>query len=92
MAELFATDGKLAEAVSILDKGSEADPRNASIYYRKAIYLLKQGMAEEAHSIIENALNIDFGKHKELFEYMPQLKDDTNVINLIEVFRVEKKK
>ncbi len=48
-------------------------------------------MAEEAHSIIENALNIDFGKHKELFEYMPQLKDDTSVINLIEVFRVEKK-
>ena len=74
----------------MLDKGIEADPRNASTQYRKAIYLLRQGRSKEAYSLIENALSIDFTKHTEIFEYMPQLKEDSNLIQLIEVYRVEK--
>jgi tetratricopeptide (TPR) repeat protein len=91
-AELFAKEKMFDDAISILDKGIESDPRNASNFYRRSIYLLKKGKTKEAHLVIENALVIDYLKHSELFEYMPQLRNDSGIINLIELFRTKKEK
>ncbi|HSG68672.1 MAG TPA: hypothetical protein VK994_08195, partial [Bacteroidales bacterium] len=60
--------------------------------YRKALYLIKEGHTKEAYSVLEGALVMDFNKHSEIFEYMPQLRNDNNIVNLIDIFRSKKEK
>ena len=88
-ADIFIQENKIDEAISILDKGIDSNPRNASNIYRRALYLLKKGYTKEAYSTIEGALILDYSNHTELFEYMPQLKNDLKVTSMIDSFRVE---
>jgi len=50
-------------------------------------YLLEIGQKQEAMNFLQNALLLDYEKHKDLFEYLPQLKDNTSVVDLIESYR-----
>jgi hypothetical protein len=50
-------------------------------------YLLELGKKQEALGFLQNALVLDYEKHNELFEYLPQLKENTSILDLIESYR-----
>jgi hypothetical protein len=36
---------------------------------------------------LQNALKLNYEKHSELFEYLPQLKENTSITDLIESYK-----
>ena len=46
-------------------------------------YLFALGMHDDALSYLETALKSDPEKHYILFEYLPQLQDNSAIINVI---------
>ena len=71
------------ECIETIDAAIENIPDAAELYYKKAAFYLSAGMNNEAELILELALGLDFSKHKKLFEYLPQSKNNIFVAELI---------
>lgn len=71
------------ESIETIDTAIENIPDAAELYYKKAAFFLSVGMNSEAEIILEYALGLDFSKHKKLFEYLPQSKNNIFVAELI---------
>ncbi|MFO8053712.1 MAG: tetratricopeptide repeat protein [Bacteroidales bacterium] len=85
----------LAEAVSLRDEDINAGietlleairlfPANASLYYRLSFYLYTNEQIKEALRYLNDALHIDFNKHREFLEMDDSLLEHPEIITLIE--------
>ena len=48
---------------------------------------MSTGEKQEAFSFLQTALNLDYDKHNKLFEFLPQLKSNSAVLELIESYK-----
>jgi len=83
---LFENDQK-QNALEVLAEGIKYHPTNAELQYRMGACLMSLGNKQESISYLQHALQLDYDKHSELFEYSPQLKQNSAVLDLIESFK-----
>lgn len=86
-ANLLDSQGEKTKALEILAEGVKHHPDNAEILYRISACLFSVGQKQEALTFLHNALGLDYEKHSDLFEYLPQLKENTTVLDLIESYK-----
>jgi tetratricopeptide (TPR) repeat protein len=79
--------GNYDEATDIILNAIELQPDEAELYYRACAYLLSAGKYREAYNYLENALILDFEKHKLLFEFFPELESQRALARLIDQYR-----
>jgi tetratricopeptide (TPR) repeat protein len=84
LSELYDEQGDPEMANDTLEEGIRHQPSTASLYYRKAAYLLKLGREKQAISYLTVALETDLTKYRELLEYFPEAKQNNRVIITIE--------
>ena len=74
-------------AIEILQKGIERHPENISLKYRYVNYLIFNLEEKEAYEILEEALINDFSKHTEFLDYDSDLKNNPQIMNLIDLYK-----
>ncbi|MNL08957.1 hypothetical protein D3C87_1297020 [compost metagenome] len=75
--------GKLLEASETIADAIKNNPDAAELYYRMVAYLFALGNKSEALLYLETALVTDPEKHYILFEYLPQLQDNSSIVDVI---------
>jgi tetratricopeptide (TPR) repeat protein len=83
---LFEQENKNG-SLEILAEGIKYHPQNAELHYRIAACLMSIGQKQEALSFLQKALTLNYEKHNELFDYIPQLKSNISITNLIESYK-----
>ena len=73
--------------MEILAEGIKYHPHNAELQYRIAACLMSIGQKQEALSFLRNALKLNYDIHNELFDYIPQLKENPSITDLIESYK-----
>ena len=86
MIPIYTKIDNYESAIMVLKKGIDKQAKNADLHYRLGIYYLKSGSTKEAYKSFEYALELDYKKHTHLFDYWPQLKNDSNILGLIDTF------
>ena len=71
------------EAIEVLKKGVKLNTKNAELSYRLSAYLFQNGNENQALTIFEEALSIDYDLHKEFFQYFPSIKNNKNLLHLL---------
>lgn len=71
------------EAIELLKKAIKLDPKNAEIVYRLSAYLFKSGSDELALQFFKEALVLNYEKHEEFFQYLPHIKTNEIILNLL---------
>ena len=56
-------------------------------YINLSAYLFKSGNENQALSIFEKALSIDYDLHVEFFQIFPNFKDNKNLLNLLTEYK-----
>ncbi|KUG06406.1 tetratricopeptide repeat protein [Solirubrum puertoriconensis] len=79
--------GNYDAAIDLMKAASELLPTEADLMYRLCAYLLAAGRYRQAYDVLENALLLDFDKHKLLFEFFPELEQQRALTRLIEQYR-----
>jgi tetratricopeptide (TPR) repeat protein len=74
-------------ALEILDEAELNISRNADLLYSRAICLFEMGRRYEALHFLQEALSEDFALHAVLFEELPHLEGDKDVLDLIRFYR-----
>jgi tetratricopeptide (TPR) repeat protein len=74
-------------SLEILAEGIKHHPQYAPLQYRIAACLMSIGQKQEALGFLQNALALDYEKHNELFDYSPDLKENTSITDLIEAYK-----
>ena len=74
-------------AVESLMEGIKYHPDNAEINYLMSAYLYSMGKKQEAITYLHRALDLDFDKHSTIYEFLPQLKDNLGLAEIIEAYR-----
>ena len=82
-SHLLHKNKSTSEAIEILKKGVKLNPKNAELSYRLSAYLFQSGCENQALSIFEKALSIDYDLHEEFFQYFPSIKDNKNLLHLL---------
>ncbi len=80
--------GKLDDALKVLDEAEEYTFSADLLYCRGAIYIM-QGEKQEGLEILEEALVEDFDQNAILFEIQPELHLDRELSSMIEYFSEE---
>ena len=90
----FAKQKDYEQAIKIAKQGIHQDdkdyPRpkgeadNADLYYRLTAYMINYRKSKQAYNCLEIALMLNYDKYSKLFEYQPNLKNNTHIIELIE--------
>ena len=83
---LFEQENKNG-SLEVLAEGIKHHPQNAELHYRISACLMSIGQKQEALSFLQSALKLNYEKHNELFEYLPQLKENTSITDLIESYK-----
>ena len=83
---ILSEQGDYEKALEIIEIGIDALPEEASLYYRAVVYLIKASKYKEGFLYLENALTLDFEKHKELFEFFPELETQKALMKIIDQF------
>ena len=84
---IFALESDFEKAIAILEKGIKSNPEEATLWYRLAGYLYRSGRIEESYFNMEQAFKLDFEKHDELLEYLPELIDEPRFIEIVEIYK-----
>jgi len=79
--------GEKEKAIEILADGIKHHPDNAELFYRMAACLLWVGKKQEALTYLQSALQLDYKKHKEIFKFLPELRKNRTVIDMIKSYR-----
>ncbi|TGE27743.1 tetratricopeptide repeat protein [Hymenobacter metallicola] len=79
--------GDFNGAIDLMRNAVEIQPGEAELHYRLCAYLLAAGRYREAYQYLENALVLDFDKHRLLFEYFPELESQRALARLIDQYR-----
>jgi Tfp pilus assembly protein PilF len=75
------------KAIEVIEKALDKNKDEASLWYRLAAYLYKSGKVQQSYYYIETALKIDFEKHHELIEFMPELNLESRFIELLGIYK-----
>ena len=68
-------------------EGIKIHPQSAELQYRMSACLMIIGQKQEALSFLHTALKLDYDLHNEIFDYVPELKDNTAITDLIESYK-----
>jgi len=79
--------GEKERSIEILAEGIKYHPDNAELYYRMAACLLWIGKKQEALTHLQSALQLDYKKHKEIFKFLPELRKNRTITDMIKSFR-----
>ncbi|PKP54250.1 MAG: hypothetical protein CVT92_00410 [Bacteroidetes bacterium HGW-Bacteroidetes-1] len=82
-ANMYIIGGETEKAVQVLKTGLIHQPDNTEIMYRLVATLLINNNYNQAVYYLENALELNFDGHLELFEYVPSLRHNTKLLDLI---------
>ena len=85
-SNLLLKEESIDEAVDSLYQALEFNPESAKLYYRLSAYSLLMGDETKGLSFFEKALKINFELHSELFQFMPKIKENKNLLNLLTNF------
>jgi tetratricopeptide (TPR) repeat protein len=61
--------------------------QSPDLKYRMVAYLLFEGQKSEALTQLESALQSNYEAHEKLFDYLPDLKNNNQVSELLEIYR-----
>jgi tetratricopeptide (TPR) repeat protein len=75
------------EAVETLHNALKLNPNNAELNYRLSAYLIDSGDETNGLKFFKTALEIDFDQHKDVFQYMPSVKNNENLLYLLHNFK-----
>jgi tetratricopeptide (TPR) repeat protein len=84
---MYADEELYGEAIDIIIQGIEKQPQNSELYFRLAGYLLKKGRTKEGLQYFENALQLSYDGYLMLFEFFPELEQNIDLLNLIEIYK-----
>ena len=76
----------LEKAIDVIEEALEYNKEDASLWYRLAGYLYKTGKVQQAYYYIENAMKLNFDKHAELLDFMPELTMESRFIELLGIY------
>jgi tetratricopeptide (TPR) repeat protein len=79
--------GNYEGAIDLLLNALELQPDEAELQYRLCAYSLAAGKYKQAYNYLENALILDFDKHKLLFDFFPELESQRALARLIDQYR-----
>ncbi len=82
-AYMYIVAGEKEKAIQVLKTGLIHQPENPVILYRLVAALILNEKPEQAYFYLESALEIDFEGHKELLDFMPTLKTNHKIAELI---------
>ena len=82
-ADMIAEQKRPFEAIEMMNAALMYHPDNAEILYRLVCYLYMGGFIQESYQQLDIALDKDFSQHEILFELMPELEKDNQVMNRI---------
>ncbi|MHC1707660.1 MAG: tetratricopeptide repeat protein [Bacteroidales bacterium] len=91
LAWMYSQYDKLPEAIKVLNTAMVQLPENAIFPYHLAACLWMNGQVREAYVFLEEALTRNFSKHIYLFDFFPELKQNNDLIAIIEQYRPEEK-
>ena len=80
-------EGNFTKAIQTLEEAIKSNSEEATLWYRLAGYMYRAGKIEDSFFHIEQAFKLDFEKHNELLEYLPELIDEPRFIELIEIYK-----
>ena len=75
------------EAIEILYQGIKYHPKSADIFYRLSAYLFNEGEEAKALNFFQSALKLNYDKHSDIFTYIPHVKDNPNLLNLLNTYK-----
>lgn len=71
------------EAIKLLKKAININPQKAELSYRISAYLFKSGNDELGLKFFKEALIINYEKHEDFFRYLPSVKSNIILLNLL---------
>ncbi|MFH1004343.1 MAG: tetratricopeptide repeat protein [Bacteroidota bacterium] len=86
-SDLLFELGDKEKVIEILAEGIKHHPNSVEIYYRMAACLLWTGKKQEALIYLQHALQHDFKKHKEIFKFIPGLRKNRELLDLIKTYQ-----
>ncbi|MCP4551651.1 MAG: hypothetical protein GY834_06335, partial [Bacteroidetes bacterium] len=89
-SHIYTLEQDMTQAINIIQQGIKLQEKNANLLFRLASYLIKNGQIIEGYLSFEMGLQLDFQKHKLVFDYHPHLLTDPNLIQIIEDFKEKK--
>jgi len=85
--KLMHEAGYFKESLEVIQEGIKHFPDVAVLYYRLGILLLESGNKQDAMSVFENALRLDYNEHQTIFEYAPSLELNNELLQLINQYK-----
>ncbi|MEO8148667.1 MAG: tetratricopeptide repeat protein [Bacteroidia bacterium] len=79
-------NNQVDDALDIINEGIRTLPEQAELYYYYFCFLYAAGKLEEAYLELASALVKDYNLHPVIFEVIPDLKENDNVIELIKSY------
>jgi tetratricopeptide (TPR) repeat protein len=86
-SKLLHEAGYLNDSIATLAEGIKHFPTAADLQYRMGVMLLEKNSRKESMEFIAKALELDYNKHEQLFEYAPVLEKDAEIISLISHYK-----
>lgn len=86
-AACLMDSGYREDAIHSLTEGIKYFPDVADLHYRMSAVLVECGKRQEALTYLQNALVLDYEKHRDLFEYAPELKSDRTFLEVINTYK-----
>ncbi|HRS54031.1 MAG TPA: tetratricopeptide repeat protein [Bacteroidales bacterium] len=75
------------EAIKILEKAIKINPNNSYLLYRMAACKITNGDNAEGMLTLFQAMKIDYYNLKMFFEYMPNMKNNKDILKLIKIMQ-----
>jgi hypothetical protein len=68
-------------------EGIKRFPTVAELYYRMGVLFMDKNQRKEAFEWLSKALEMDFSKHQDIFDYAPVLLNDKEILSLITAYK-----
>ncbi len=88
-ADMIAEQNRPFEAIEMMNMALTYHPNNAELLYRLVCYLYMGGFIQESYQQLDIALSVDFSQHEIIFDLLPGLEHDQQIINRITNNRIK---
>lgn len=82
-SDMVAALNRPFEAIEMMNMALTYHPTSPELLYRLVCYLYMGGFIQEAYQQLETALSVDFSQHEIIFELLPELENDQQIISRI---------
>ncbi|MBL0053616.1 MAG: tetratricopeptide repeat protein [Bacteroidetes bacterium] len=86
-AMLLYDNNESLKAVEILHQGLKYHVDNAELFFHLCAMQYESGLLQEAYTTLADGLSIDYDLHAILFELIPGIKNDKNILRIIEQYK-----